>query len=751
MELTICTADCTGNAANCSYPHHLRITSAEEMAPAMRADHVCAEYTGDRRGKDSFLSSCTAVMDCDNDHSENPGDWITPERLGGMLPGVAFAAAPSRHDGLPKEGRGPRPRFHAYFQIAPVRDAGRYAALKASIQREYPFFDGNAIDAARFIFGSGRDGVYWHDGWICIDEIIAGGNGEAPAGRTIPEGRRNSTLSRFAGRVIKRFGISDRAHELFAGRAGQCDPPLEDTELDSIWASAARFFEKKVSSQEGYIAPDAYNADPGSLSLRPDDYSDIGQARVLAREYGGEMRYTDATDYLRFNGEFWAESRQHAIGAAEEFLDLQLADAAAEEESSLQALLDSGLGKSDVLAGGKGFAAGLGPEQSKLYARHLAAESYLRFVMKRRDMKYVVSALQAAKPMLFMDIKDFDADWFLLNAPGMTYDLRNGTEGGHAPAPGDLITKQTMVSAGEEGKEQWLEALDLFFCGDRELIDYVQKTVGLAAIGKVYVEALVIAYGEGRNGKSTFWNSIMRVLGTYSGTLSADALTIGCRRNVKPEMAELKGKRLIIASELEEGMRLNNSIVKQLCSTDEVQGEKKYKDPFHYTPSHTVILYTNHLPRVGGSDEGIWRRLIVIPFSARIEGRSDIKNYSDYLVSNSGPFIMKWIIEGARLAIESGYRFSRPKCVDDAVASYRSDNDWMGSFLYECCEVRQDLEQRSGELYQEYRNHCARNGEYTRSTTDFYAALDKLGLGRQKRKSGMWVQGVQLRCSDFLD
>ena len=112
----------------------------------------------------------------------------------------------------------------------------------------------------------------------------------------------------------------------------------------------------------------------------------------------------------------------------------------------------------------------------------------------------------------------------------------------------------------------WENALQVFFCKDQDLIDYVQETVGLAVIGKVYEEALIIAYGEGRNGKSTFWNTVSRVLGTYSGAISADALTAGCRRNVKPEIAELKGKRLIIAAELEEGMRLSTSILKQLCS-----------------------------------------------------------------------------------------------------------------------------------------------------------------------------------------
>ena len=142
----------------------------------------------------------------------------------------------------------------------------------------------------------------------------------------------------------------------------------------------------------------------------------------------------------------------------------------------------------------------------------------------------------------------------------------------------------------------------LIFCGNQELIDYVQMICGLAAIGKVYVEALIIAYGDGRNGKSTFWNAVSRVLGLYSGNISADSLTVGCRRNVKPEMAETRGKRLLIAAELEEGTRLNTSTVKQLTSTDNVYGEKKYKDPLSFTPSHTLVLYTNHLPKVGAME-----------------------------------------------------------------------------------------------------------------------------------------------------
>ena len=371
--------------------------------------------------------------------------------------------------------------------------------------------------------------------------------------------------------------------------------------------------------------------------------------------------------------------------------------------------------------------------------------------MKYRNYKNIVNTQNAAKPMVATDINMFDAQENFLNTPAGTFNLEKGLDGEMPHRSSDMLTKVTNCSPGDEGKQLWEDALQLFFCGDQELIDYVQETVGLAAIGKVYVEALIIAYGEGRNGKSTFWNTISRVMGTYSGAMSADALTAGCRRNVKPEIAELKGKRLVIAAELEEGMRLSTSILKQLCSTDQIRGEKKFKDPFDFTPSHTVVLYTNHLPKVGASDDGTWRRLIVIPFHAKIEGSSDIKNYSDYLYEHAGPAVMSWIIDGAKKVIAHEYKIKPPKVVADAIAEYRGMNDWLSQFMEDCCEVGDGLEQKSGELYQEYRAYCLRIGEYARNNADFTAAVEKRGFLRKKKKTGMWVQGMQLKDTDFND
>lgn len=746
MRLTIFSASCVGNAANTIYPNKAVITNKDDMISVIARDHVCAEFKKAHRSIDDFLSSDVEVMDCDNDHSDNPKDWITPEKYEELFPDVSYIIVPSRNDGKVKGNKSARPRHHIYFPHEPITVADEVAGIKTRLQEIAPFFDDNALDAARFIFGHTPADIVWHEGSRTIvdflDELdFAEYDNNS---QSIVEGSRNSTMSHIAGKLIKRYGNTDKAHDIFLEKAALCNPPLEDSELALIWSSAIKFG-KKVQSQVGYVSPEEFNK---GYSLKPDDYSDIGQAKVLAREYERELAFTDSTDYMRYDGTHWSESKQLAVGACEEFLDEQLKEATAAVEKAKKSLLDAGVDKDVVMAGGKALEKAIDESSEKAFKEFVMASKYYAFVMKRRDMKYVTSALQAAKPMLLKKITDFDNQEFLLNTPTATFDLQNGNSKEHSAE--DLITKITAVSPSDEGMDLWFSALDSFFCGDAELMDYVQQIVGLSAIGKVYVEALVIAYGEGSNGKSTFWNTIARVLGTYSGTISADALTVGCKRNVKPEMAELKGKRLVIAAELEEGMRLNTSIVKQLCSTDEVTAEKKYKDPFKYVPTHTLVLYTNHLPRVGANDDGIWRRLIVIPFNAKITGNSDRKNYADFLYENAGGAVLSWIIEGAEKAIKNKYKLKTPMVVEEAINKYRENNDWFSAFVDECCEVDVTFQQKSGEFYQEYRSYCARTGEYTRSTTDFYTALENAGFERKKTKAGVIVRGIRLK-SDFLD
>ncbi len=743
MQMTIYDAATVGSRSNCVYPNPVTVTDADTMRQAAAFDHVCAAYKQNYRSVDNFLKADCLPMDCDNDHSDDPDDWLTPFDVAMDFPGVGMIFVYSRSHMKPKGKRGPRPRFHVYFICTETTNSEIYSSWKDRLIADYPYFDDGAKDSARFLFGVKNAVVEVYDGEITIDEFLADSFAEWDAAQgQIPEGSRNKTMSHYAGRIIKRLGNTEEAHKQFLKEAEKCSPPLDDAELAGIWASAVKFG-AKVAAQEGYIPPEQYNQD---FLLMPEDFSDVGQAIVLSREYMDRLRFSPATDYIVFNGSFWEESQPNAQGIAQELTARQLEEAETEIQRCMKEMSENGAWAMLAAMGAKKAMAAFSEAQRRSFEKYERAETYRKYAIKRRDTKYISAALKEARPMIQIEQRVLDADEFLLNLPSGTCDLRTGAVREHNAQ--DYITKQTAVDPSGDGMDVWEDALQTFFQGDADLIRYVQEIVGLAAIGKVYIEALVIAYGEGRNGKSTFWNTIARVLGTYSGNMSADTLTVGCKRNVKPELAEAKGKRMIIAAELEEGMRLNTSNVKQLCSTDEIYAEKKYKAPFSYVPTHTLVLYTNHLPRVGAIDQGTWRRLIVIPFNAKIEGKADIKNYADFLFKMAGGAVLQWIIEGAKRVIASDYKIAQPRVVQDAIQKYKENNDWLSHFLEDCCEIDPSYEAKSGEVYNTYRSYCNQMGEYARSTTDFYTAIEAADYTRHKTKKGMLIRGFRLK-SEF--
>ena len=752
MRFTLYRSNCLEVPENCTYPHKVEVTGKDSLIDAVKHDYVCAEYQGNYRSNDNFIGSDCLPVDCDNDHSDDLEEWVYPSDVATAFPGVSFAVHYSRNHMKAKGGKAARPKFHVFFAIDRVIEPGQYSEMKKLVNSIFPYFDTKALDAARFFFGTKEPEVEIFDGPMTLTTFLADDDFDANMDSgsygdiVIPEGSRNATLSHYAGRILKRFGNTDEAHKHFAEVAACCQPPLEQSELDSIWRSAQRFY-GKVAAQEGYIPPEQYNQD---LQLKPSDYSDVGQATVLAREYEGKLRYSPSTDFLVYNGRFWEESKPKAQAVAQELTTRQLEEAETEIKKATYEMMKSGAWGLLASMGPKKAAMAFSSEQARSFQKYENATTYRNYAIKRRDSKYITAALKEAHPMVEIDQRPLDADEFLLNTPSATYDLRIGLPSAHEHTPAHFITQQTTDDPSDDGMDIWQDALETFFCGDNELIDYVQEIAGLSAIGKVCVEGLIIAYGEGRNGKSTFWNTLSRVLGTYSGNMSADTLTVGCKRNVKPELAEAKGKRIIIAAELEEGMRLNTSNVKQLCSTDEIYAEKKYKDPFSFVPSHTLVLYTNHLPKVGAIDAGTWRRLIVIPFNAKIEGSSDIKNYADYLFNKAGGAILKWIMTGAKRVIEKDYHIVKPAVVEAAIQKYKDNNDWLSQFLDECCEIDSSYSAKSGDVYNAYRSYCMQVGDYIRSTTDFYTALECAGFERKRSKSARLLFGLQLK-SDFLD
>lgn len=426
------------------------------------------------------------------------------------FPGVSFAIHYSRFHNREKNGKAARPKFHVLFPIDYVVDATLYSDMKKLVNSIFPYFDTQALDAARFFFGTSAAEVALYPGRMNLteyldedifDEDMAQGQYDSSV---IPEGSRNATMSRFAGKVIKKYGDSDQAYQAFLEEAAKCHPPLDHSELATIWHSAQRFY-ARLSKQEGYVAPEVYN-DPSSY--KPRDYSDVGQAEVLAKYFSKELRYSPATHFIRYSDHYWQESEPGAQAVAHELTRRQMKEAGNDLMAALEKMKNCGA--QTILDGTSKSKAEqlMNDDQLAAYQDFLAAKAYQAFAIKRRDSKYITSTLKESQkeshPMLEISPRDLDADCFALCTPEATYDLRKGMAGAREHSPEDFITKITSVSPGQKGQKIWLDSLNLIFQNNQELIDYVQMICGLAAIGKVYVEALIIAYGDGRNGKSTF-------------------------------------------------------------------------------------------------------------------------------------------------------------------------------------------------------------------------------------------------------
>ena len=264
MNFLIYTSDLTGNQKNCVYPNRVEVSNAAQLQMVVEKDHVCAQYKGNYRGTDNFILSNCIVMDVDNDHTEDPVEWITPESLADEYSEIKYAITFSRHHMKEKDGKAARPRFHVYFEIEPMKDGNAYSELKRTIQTIYPFFDDNALDAGRFIYGSKTDLPIWHDGSLMISDLVAAEDGDHP----IQQGNRNRTMFRWAVRTMKRYGDNEKTKELFYSQAEKCNPPLDDSELATIYRSAGKYY-KKIAAQPGYIPPDQYNGEVAPEWIEP--------------------------------------------------------------------------------------------------------------------------------------------------------------------------------------------------------------------------------------------------------------------------------------------------------------------------------------------------------------------------------------------------------------------------------------------------------------------------------------------------
>jgi len=317
-------------------------------------------------------------------------------------------------------------------------------------------------------------------------------------------------------------------------------------------------------------------------------------------------------------------------------------------------------------------------------------------------------ALAESAPEIAADHHDFDTHLFLFNCKNGTVDLRTGELREHRQS--DMLTCMCPHAYNAEAQcTRWLKLLDGVFCGRESIIRYVHKLLGLCLTGDVTEHVLVNFLGDGSNGKGAIMRIVSHILGDdYCGVAPMSLLLQQRQRGHPTEFMTLLGKRLVWASELEDGMRWDETVVKQLTGGDRVKGRFCGQDFVTLDPTWKIVIATNSMPRVLGTDDGIRRRIKVVPFNVRFWKPSD-EGYQEgfplrdpkleeAIVREEAEGVLAWMMKGCLLWQKE--TLGEPSDVQIATQSYFQENDQLLAFITDRCDIGPDCRER-GEKFRE--------------------------------------------------
>ncbi len=354
--------------------------------------------------------------------------------------------------------------------------------------------------------------------------------------------------------------------------------------------------------------------------------------------------------------------------------------------------------------------------------------------------------LAESEPGIPIDISDLDRDRMLLGLPNGTLDLR---EGSFRPSRrDDLLTKLSTATYDPGAKcPQWLRFLDEIFASDQELIAYVQKVVGYCLTGDTREQCLFVLYGRGANGKSVFIAAVHALLGDYATTTSPSTLLDAGRSSgggATPELAHLKGARVVTSSESDEGMIFREGRAKQLTGQDRISCRHLYKEPFEFEPQFKIFLATNHRPEIRGDDHGIWRRIRLIPFEITIPAERQDKQLARRLIEQELPGILNWALEGLRAWQREG--LEPPAKVQQATAEYQSDMDIVEQWIDECCDIGPEFGPTPNSvLFPSYNAFCKQAGMTPAGRRALGRRLTAKGFAQKRDGKARGYAGIAVR------
>lgn len=430
-------------------------------------------------------------------------------------------------------------------------------------------------------------------------------------------------------------------------------------------------------------------------TLKPSLFTDVKVGDKLAEYINGEAIYSHDTWYL-WTGKRWeADSREAVKGRITRFARDMVLDALDEQRQIVQ-------------EGGKS-------EDS----------SYLKNAVKYQDDRKIKALLSILQTLCYQPT-EFDMNYLELNTPDGIIDLSTGELKPHDK--GRLHSQMTAVSPSACGQQQWLDMLNTVTDGNTDVIEYLQQVCGLALIGKPFEQQLVIVYGEHGTGKSTLFNALYKVLGSYAGTISPDVFMVSAS-NRNGEMTGVEGKRFVLSAELDQGQYLSSAMLKRMCSTDPVNVRPLYKDSRTILPTWHCFMYTNELPQTLTSDAATWDRLRLIPFNHVITGSAQqVQDYASVLFDQAGGAILRWAIQGAVKVIGNGYKVTTPRDIVELIEAQRETGDIFTEFIEDNFKVGEGLCVRASVLYD----------EFSRFIQPRRVTISRRTLARELESRGYW-------------
>ncbi len=344
-------------------------------------------------------------------------------------------------------------------------------------------------------------------------------------------------------------------------------------------------------------------------------------------------------------------------------------------------------------------------------------------------------------PKIAVGPDDLDTNRWLLNVANGEIDLRTGEI--HDHDRNAHITKAAPVAYDSEARcPVWEQFLYQIFGGDEELICFVQRAVGWALTGDVSEQALFILYGIGANGKSTFLNTLMQLMGDYGMQTPTETLMAKRGDQVSNDIARLRGTRYVTAIEAEQGRRLAESLIKQLTGADHMTARFLYGEFFDFIPTFKIFLATNHKPVIRGTDYAIWRRIRLIPFEVTIPCEEQDHRLGEKLIEEF-PGILNWAIEGCLKWQQEG--LGSVSAVKRATEVYRGEMDILASFLGECCDRRKNTMVRARDLFKAYQRWCEESNERAQSERAVGMRLQEMGMDQIRRSDGRYWIGIEVK------